>query len=540
MTVQSSIVARFEGYHAGIHHRDALTQRRSFDVPRELLNALVDSYGHLWVPKPWDVLYDFTSAEIDPSSCMKVTAVRGPDGVLTQWGTDVVFVPRDTHDTPSFNVMPPLDSAVLPIWVVSMTDDNGAGGPIVDNYQGGVLYGTHNQTFALRWPNPGNWADSTATELDTNDWPGLVHGRHSFAFRGRRFVAAGLGGGSRRVWFSEINQPLRFQSANDDQPLNYFDVGGDDTGADLGSYIGELRGFAAMEDVLVIFLSQSIWVLTGNSPETFNLRRTQSAVGCSSIETVVPVDEGLMFVGGMPDGEMGVYLFTGTHSYLVSRDIQWYFEAWDDNLDKYPSNLLEDSAEQTLSATRWENQYVLAAPDLDPEGKRQLFVYDLKSKRWSTFGGYTKPRVGNLYALVTGDDDMHLRITSQQMARREGEVAKVTLGWNDEGKVAGHSRFLGLKTFAWRRGEEESDPPTLTVTARVPGDDAAAEVAVDPIDIEEEGTVYDGILTPINLRGHAIEVDLEVTPADGDDTSEIVIEGVELIHSRKGEKLSRV
>lgn len=521
--VERMIVTEWRGMHVGAYGRPT-TRRRALDVPRLLVNTLVDRYGHLWIPPEGDLLYALEGAT---GIVRKIAAVRRPDGLLVQVGDDVWYVPRDT-ETP--RIVATFTDTGLPMWVASMTDSDGAGDPVEEGFQGTTLFGNSTQTFALRWPDPGVWDDAEAFEVTAFESPpgpdeetpraAMVNGRHSFAFRGRRYVAEGQGAGSRRVWFSELNAPLNFQAPDDTSPLNYFDVGGDDVGPDISSYIGELRGFAALEDVLVIFLSQSIWVLTGSGPDSFNLRRTQSQVGCISIETVVQVDRGLMFVGALPNGEPGVYLFTGSASQRVSDDIGALFQGWESTTDKYPPNVVEDDAEDTFSATRWENQYVLCAPAVSPDAP--LMVYDIEHQRWSLHEAGANPRVGNLYGLVVGDDSHELHITQEQMIRF-GDEALIELGWHDDAVPAGHVRFLAAKLFG-RGADTEID-----VAFSTPDTTAPVERALELTD-----DVFDGHVLPIALRGHALEMLIAVTP-DGQAT----VESLEVIMSRKGEKVSR-
>jgi hypothetical protein len=74
-----------------------------------------------------------------------------------------------------------------------------------------------------------------------------------------------------------------------------------------------ITGLAAFQGVLVVFKEKSIWILSGNSLDTFYLRKVIPGVGCRSHHSIVPMGNVLLFLS-----EDGFYAFDGASAANVS------------------------------------------------------------------------------------------------------------------------------------------------------------------------------------------------------------------------------
>lgn len=540
--VTSEKVTQFKGLLKGLNAQDSITERRGLDTPRELKNLIVNEFGHLWMPPaPNHSIADIAALGGAAGPRIKKIAhtrggfffhigdveygdtTQGPGSIIQDanlvqeftWGT------KENPD-PVTSAGPGEDNRALRFsWVNSSSDAAGTGI---------VLIGNELETWKL---SGGSWSDVSA---------GNKQGPHSILYKGRRFVAGGNVNGLRTVWYSDLNQPETFGTDS------WFKLEGDaGSGSNLEQYTGHIVGFAVWEDLLIILASQSIWVLSGTSPETFHLRRTSSAAGCLSIESVAEVQGGLMFFGGIPEGETGIYLFTGSESELVSKDISWFFRQWDSQFEAIAPlanqtnrNRQEDEGEWYFNSVRWQDFYIFSAPTVDGNN-RQIFLYNILNKTWTTFHGWGQfPRLGlekkyyHPYSLIIGNHDNKVWRATKGFPRPPNiggahEPARFKLGWYDQNHAVGLSRFLAVKVSAWKIG---TGTPTIQLTADVP-DGGQVVSAVENVGDD----VYDTLVFPLNLRGHGLTLDFDIRPVHDD--NEITIEQIELISSRKGEKVSR-
>lgn len=488
---QSEMVDVFEGLRYGRDPVPAFSPRGPLDTPRELLNFLHDEHGQLWLPKPAANPWYTFGAGTQIRHVANVAGVNIGTALLVQVD----------------NVLHIIDTSVSGATPVQLISDVGSDRIWVNAMDTAVYVGTQINT----WKITKSAGVFSATALGS----AVPHGFHSVNYRGRRFVLRR----NTSVYFSGINQPETF--AADDT----FQVGGDQTGGSWSVHPGSLVAAVEHENILLLFLTQSVWALTGDSPENFNLRRTAAKHGCWARDTLVSTDDGILFLGGTPNGEMGVRLFTGNQSLPVGEEIGGYFRDW----SMVSGDFTE--ANRRFTAVRWRNRYILTARG--PVADRSVFVYDLGQRKWSTFGGWSQgPALGLVRSNATGPgldrllmtNGLALYLTEQPIMRAPSAPAgKVTVGWHDQGRPAGHVRFLGLKVGAW----QATAPGNLSVTASVPG---ANKLAVKSATTD----IHNHAVVPINLRGKAVLLELSL-----ESTDEALLEHLELITSRKGEKLSR-
>lgn len=493
----SETVHAFQGLAYGRDPVPAFSARRPLDTPRELVNLVHDEHGQLWMPPALDTPDLFhTFAAGDRVKHMANVAVTTVGLALIVQIDNAVFIFDTANPDPSSTVE-------------TLIADVGSGDTIWVNATDPAVYiGVQQKT----WKVTGAAGARVVTEITGSTQQGF----HSLAYKGRRFVLQR----QTTVKFSDLNAPETFD------PDSEFQVGGDQTGGSWQTSPGSVVALVEIEDVLLVCCTNSIWALTGTHPENFRLRRTNSDVGVWSRDSIVRTQDGLLFVGGTPRGEMGVYLFTGNQSVPVSDEIAGLFRDWSTDTDA--AGHFED-ASRRFSAVRWKDRYILAATEVNDD--RQVYVYHLKSRVWSTMDGYPDGTCVNVARFGGALDRLLLAhgnsiyVTHYQMARSETNPSgRVTLGWHDQGRPAGMVRFLGAKVGVW---VEPGAVVDLDMDAAVPNGSTSKNSAI-PVDFHHHTVV------PVKLRGKALEVALEITGGD-----EALLESFELVMSRKGEKMSR-
>ena len=496
MSVEALTVAQFEGLQRPSPQRGP-SSRRALNVPREMYNFHVTPSGALYMPAAPTEVWDFE----DEGEVRTIWYVETPRGLVVQMTSGKIF---------HISIQPPSDTAFPDPMNVTHVATMGAGEeqwPLwVNGVDGGTMMGYAPRGSAgpdgdgRTWLLEGSWDDPTVTNLTTTVTPTASA---SVMYKGRRFwVKRG-----RQVYFSELND---WTTARPED--NTFKIGGDDAGESFLTNPGFVRGMSSWEDSLVFFLGGSVWVLTGPSPETYRLRQVQTMVGNHNQNTLVRLDDGVMTYGGVNLNDPGLYLFTGDRAVKLSQAVGEY---------------MEGSLGRITSATSVNGKYVMTIGREDVE-ERQLLIYDLETRKWTTFDGFVLPAVSNQSGrtLVTSGSKVY-RTTDAIVPRAPGRGARVTLGYHDEDNPTGRSRYLAVKLS----GRKWNGSPTVTVTANT----ELGETVSGPYTLTED--TFDGFVVPLHLRGTAIEIQLEI--GNVADNTRVLIENLQVVTSRKGEKVSR-
>lgn len=478
--------------------RSTRSERNQLDAPRELVNMLVDENGHLLMPSASELVHSFDSAQ---GRVLQMGYIEHPRGILVQMETGKVYhfnLPisgswssTDLAVTDLIDLLAPDD----PIWALS---------GINLGFFGNATRGAGPHTGQTITVDEDGTGAVIATDQSGPDLPQDGQASYSTFWKGRRFVVVR----GRSVWFSELNQPLTYLEDN------LFTIGGDDAGNDWPTSPGFVQGMVSWEDVLLFFLQSSVWMLTGGGDtDSWQLRDTIAAVGNSSPWALQTTQHGVFTLGAGAQGDLGVYVFRGSSAEKVSSPVDELING------------------QIRSAQQF-GYYILSVgkPSVD---SLQFLLYDIRQKLWTSYDGF---RHGVAVPTPHGffvSDGLDLYFTPindrRTFPRKSGRSGRVTLGWEDEGNTAGLVRILGVKVAGKRSG---SGTPTIQATVRTPNGGLVTSPAVDvPTD------VFDNLVVPVNVRGSAAEITLEITP--GSDSSEVLIESLQLVYSRKGEKLSR-
>jgi hypothetical protein len=168
---------------------------------------------------------------------------------------------------------------------------------------------------------------------------------------------------------SNAQLPLNPNSWRDEVTnlLNQIDVGG--RSSEWGVKL------AIVDRSLVILKNNSIWVLYGDSPANFTLRKVVSDVGCVEPNSVYEADGGVYFLS-----QRGVEFFDGNKSYVISKQIapllEWYTQ------DPYNLSLNLSCQIGTVGEylrVTLENRRVA--------GSRATFMYHRAAQGWTYFSG---------------------------------------------------------------------------------------------------------------------------------------------------------
>ena len=471
------------------------SERYGLDVPKVLRNVHLDERGRLYYPAARAELAHTFADDI-----FVLRYIERPRGILVQLHNGQVwFVKglsgRDFDDTAGVELLTTLSQTQWPIWSLSSSD--------VSYFGWGARGGsTGSQTFRV--------SGTTASPVLTNISGASPDTSYSEFFKGRRFTVYQ----DNEVRFSNLNDYEAFEENN------FFTIAGDDGGTSWDTYKGFVQGMVAWEDVLLIFLTGSVWLLTGAGPDTWNLRQAMTTVGNSAAFALTRTERGAMSYGGENAGDPGVFLFTGQSARKVSEMIDPLIPI-DSGLDFY--------------ATKQYDTYLLCKPT-DELGVAQVFVYDMTRDTWTTFSGWLNAAVAPSPAglFLTSNDQLWFHDREQRYFPRHPSLGgRVKVGFYDEGAMHDLYRFVALKVTAKRLGTIAS---TMNVTCRIPNAEGSDPGRVVESAIEVSTDDYVTYTVPLNIRGPALEIEFFFASTAN---AGLLVESMQLIYSKKGGKLAR-
>lgn len=270
----------------------------------------------------------------------------------------------------------------------------------------------------------GTLTASTADDMDIyNDTLYGVDGTIMYSYTGTGFISTVAPAGvfsnpqyirvhKNRVWvfqgstayFSDAGQPTSFPANN------YININTNDGQS--------ITGVEVLIDSLIIFKTDSIWVITGEplgagtntAIANLNLRRANSAVGCVAYRTIKRVDAVIFFMA-----RSGLYIFENFQSRLISQPINSTFKSGMSTTNQYQSWGLYSPVQK---------KYLAGYPSPGSATPDSIICYDLLVKRftlWDHFPGAWAANfrfnpietalmgdnaVGNIYNLFTGYTDI--------------------------------------------------------------------------------------------------------------------------------------
>lgn len=500
--VDSLLVTSFKGVdvRSQAHLR---TERSQLDTPRELVNFHVDSRGNLFLPRADATqIHDFgaNGPVVRMTWCYAGIIVQTVTGVyLLEYGT-VGGVDAMFPDPPV--LLQTLDTGEVPIWV------NSVGTTIYFGYSTRGAMADAGATYKAVPDGSGGW---TVTDISAND-PLTGKVSLSVMFKGRRFIA----GRGEQIYYSDLNDPETFGVDST------FEIGGDDGATSFDEYIGTIQGMYTWEDVLVFFMRSTVWVLTGGGPDTWNLRQVQTTYGSSGPWTLARMEPGL-FRYYQLKGDPGIFVFQGSTSRKVSDQIDPYLEG-------FSPNDVPKGNPYSWQATTWSERYYLALSK-DLASDIQVLCFDVGTSQWTTFDGFTQGCLCNDQngMLFSVGNVIYNARESDLLPRAPGRTGKITLGYFDQDNPYGMFRTMAVKLMA--RGEATGvGTCDVTMTASLPDGTGTSETKA--LDFDS----YDSLVFPIDIRGQSVEIEFSF---DADDDVSVLVESVELVISRKGEKVSR-
>lgn len=171
-----------------------------------------------------------------------------------------------------------------------------------------------------------------------------------------RMFMAGTAANRSRVYFCDLGSPEVWPA------LNFIDVGKGDGDS--------VTGFAILFDSLVIAKDNSIWMLAGDSPSNFALRKASGEGGYvwqSSLQLIKNTLVGL--------GRLGVTFFDGVKVALASEKIEGSIED------------INQSQFQLGAGISWKNKYWLSVPEGSAIRNNWVLVFDTLRTAWTIYRG---------------------------------------------------------------------------------------------------------------------------------------------------------
>jgi hypothetical protein len=209
-----------------------------------------------------------------------------------------------------------------------------------------------------------------------------------------RMFLAGNPTNPSRLYFSELGDPENW-------PVLYF--------IDIGKGDGDkITGFGVLLDNLVIFKTNSIWVLQGDSPSNFVLRKVVDGYGSVSQTSITNVKETLAAFT-----KDGVFFFDGVRSALASEKIEKTIK----NLNKSYLSL--------ASAVFFDNKLYIAVPEGDSMKNNLVLVFDTLRTAWTLYRGIP---VSEWVVWRKYNQDILLFGSSET-----GQVYEFGVGYSDDG-----------------------------------------------------------------------------------------------------------
>src|SRR5690606_10771504 len=211
----------------------------------------------------------------------------------------------------------------------------------------------------------------------------LVHKNRGFLARGTR------------IYFSDLGNMESWPA------LNFIDVGPGDG--------DQITGWAILLDSIAIFKENSIWLLQGDSPSNFTLRRVIQGTGAVSGDSLVFAKNTIGFLY-----RDGYYFFDGVRTQIASDKVDKSFKA------------LNQRQLALTTAVVWDNKVYLAAPEGNANYNNVVLVFDLLRVAWTVYRGINAAswviwRRYNEDVLLFGDST-------------KGQVYEAEIGYNDDGK----------------------------------------------------------------------------------------------------------
>lgn len=221
-------------------------------------------------------------------------------------------------------------------------------------------------------------------------------------FRGDRLYAAGDNSKPNRLYFTDTGDPTTWTTGT-----NYIDIRDDD-----GDVI---TGLAVIQDTLVIYKRNSIWLLYGNDAASFQLQMSSNLVGCDAPYSLVEFGNKHYFLD-----RIGVYVFDGTNAVNISENI--YRDVLDNGnaLADIPAGRLDDAV-----GTIYERQYYLGYSRIGDAENGEIFVYNIRLNAWSRSEGISVSSFANWNG---GDDEGQL-----YSGDYSGFARKHDIGTDDDG-----------------------------------------------------------------------------------------------------------
>lgn len=182
-------------------------------------------------------------------------------------------------------------------------------------------------------------------------------------------------GAKNKLMWSDIDQP---ELVSDNA---YIFVGNDSE---------PITGLIPFGGVLVVFKEHSTWIITGNSPETYDAQVVSDNIGCIAHRSIQTIDNAVYFCS-----MDGPYIFNGSFIIPINDDVRDLFNEMDNRMRPLISSAVDRENNLYLLAIRSSSTQI-AADTIEAlkynYNSDKLLVYDYKESdvsnkifRWTTY-----------------------------------------------------------------------------------------------------------------------------------------------------------
>lgn len=216
-------------------------------------------------------------------------------------------------------------------------------------------FATQNDTlWAFNGENtPQKWDGITATTSAMGGTPPV--GKYVLTHLNRMYVA-GVAGNRSRLYFSDLGNPESWPA------LNFVDVGRGDGDA--------ITGLAVVLNQIVVTKDNSVWILQGDSPSTYVLRKASDEGGAVGMYSFGVVKNTVVWLS-----KDDVRLFDGLRSAPASEKIEKTFNALNKRQLALAAGVVHDS------------KYYLAVPNGASLANDLVLVFDTRRTAWTVYDG---------------------------------------------------------------------------------------------------------------------------------------------------------
>ncbi len=215
------------------------------------------------------------------------------------------------------------------------------------------------------------WSYSGSTLLPVPASPPVKY----IVFRKDRLYGAGSPSEPNRLYFTDTGDPSIWNTSS-----NYIDIREND-----GDVI---TGILPLQDYLVIYKRNSIWLLSGTANSSFFLTQVSSSIGCNASKSLVAYENVHYFLDNT-----GVYQFNSSQLLNISEKVQ-------PEIDSIPKNSFANAV-----GVIYKRQYLLSYTKEGENYNNTILILDLRLLAWALWSNLN---ISSFTLWDGGDDELEI------------------------------------------------------------------------------------------------------------------------------------